>query len=239
MTTIEKRAKDNEQNNLLRLSFADVYVYLDFLEIIAERYEALAEEYRQNMSQQKALREGKTGSWTMSPDELKLYDEGHALFTKLRLEIESFFLFSHTLLNKATNFPARYFGHASRRGLECGSHERFWNSIQKIKPFLPIQGELMNDAEWLTEKVVHYRDKLITHTFSNEHHKRMLIRGMMFSNDGGNHKISSSVLYPTGDNPEQADSESIEDLAPHIDQYVVRYIDFLILHSDKSELMSQ
>lgn len=118
------------------------------------------------------MRNGKTGSWTMNEKEIALFNEGQILFIKLRLEIESFFLFSAILLNKISNFPQRYFNHPFLHGITCGSHYHFWKTIRRKKEFSPTSTKLIKNADWLSDKVIYYRDKIITHTLTAEHFHR-------------------------------------------------------------------
>jgi hypothetical protein len=62
------------------------------------------------------------------------------------------------------------------------------------------------------------------------------IRGFTFSMDGGGHKMMSTVLYPDNEQPEQVESERLEDIVVRIKSYLHGYIAFLIAHADKSVL---
>lgn len=229
----DERVQTTNDNNLLRLTVSEMFVYVDFLERIYERYLDIAEKLQDNHKKQQNLMKGKSGSWTATEAEIELFNEGRFLSTSLRLEIESFYLFAHILLTKATNLPQRYFEHIYLRGITCGSHERFWNSIKKSTHFNPLPIDLVNSIDFFTMRVVTYRDKIITHTLESEHHKRMLIKGYSFGEDGS-FTLSSSVLYPDKETPEQSGTEKLEDLVLKIQEYFQQYITFILHHSDKS-----
>ena len=55
----------------------------------------------------------------------------------------------------------------------------------------------------------------------------------MFDNEGS-YKLSSSVLYPTGENPEQVDTDKLEDLVIKIREYIEQYSIFIFQHLSKS-----
>ncbi len=224
-----------KNDNLLRFAIAEILVYIDFLEIIFLRYKELIKLSHENHQKQQNLVQGKSGSWTMTPEQINLFEEGRKLYSHIRLEIEAFYLFAHVLLTKATNFPKRYFSHTYIREIKCGSHKKFWKGVCKSQYFKPIPGTLNADINWFNEKVVQYRDKIITHTLKAEHDERMLIKGFSWGPDGS-FKMSSSVLYPTEENSKQVDSEKLEDIVIKLQSYFESYISFLLKHIDKSIL---
>jgi hypothetical protein len=231
-------SRDTEKSNLLRLSLGEVKTYLNILKIIFERYEEASRLCHENFKQQQALFQAQTGEGLMTDEQMELWHKGVELHTKLRLEIESFYLFGHIALAKITNFPQRYFCHDNLRGLVCGSHEKFWNSMVKAKQFSSLPESLVKLASWLTDKVVHYRDKLITHTLHAEHDKRLLIKGFGYSLENGGSKMSSMVLYPKVESPEQVETEDMTVLIEKFNKYFIEFTQFLLENIDKSVLNS-
>ena len=234
MDGIRKEAKDVKDENLLRLGIVQALIYLDFLETIFSRYQENSQLYRENFKklQSSFQRDGK--SHTLTSEQEAMFEESSRLSLNVRLDIESFYLFSHILISKLTNFPERYFKHAFRRGLSCGSHNQFWQSMGKNKNF-DVPKNLNDTTSWLTEKIVDYRDKIITHTFKAEHIDRMLLKGYMFDAEGSV-VTTSNVLYPENEMPKNVNSEKLVDLIAKLNTYIKEYIEFLEQNADKSIL---
>lgn len=226
---------DNRNENLLRMALGEVLVYLEFLELVYSRYREVGDQYIANNQQLQESLQKSPGTHTITDTEMVLFEQNRNLHLRLRLEIESFYVFAHILLNKTVNFPKRYFAHPHLRGVKCGSHTQFWDSIQGVVSFAPIPQDLLDNANWLSEKVVSYRDKLITHTLASEHFQRMLIRGMTWQLDGAV-RISSNTLFPDEKIQNQVDSEKLEAIVPRLQTYLQGFAKFLLHHVDKSIL---
>ena len=223
---------DIRDDNLVRMTLGEINTYLNFLEIILKRYEQIGEEYGQINKQLQASMSEKEA--TMTPVQMELWDKLGLQGASLRLEIETFFLFAHILLNKITNYSERYFIQEYKRGIKCGSHHKFWNSVNEKGYFDPLDPNLKEKAEWLQTNVVGHRDHLITHTIEKEQHKRMLVKGISFPRDGKGFSTLSVTLYPDEKINDQSSSISPEEIIPVLEDYIELYFQFLKDNINKS-----
>ncbi|MEI6022478.1 MAG: hypothetical protein WCQ32_01390 [bacterium] len=237
LSVIDKYAKELKppevrELNLVNLTLNEIRVYLGFLDIIFDRYLETGIEWQKVSKELQTSLQGKEG--TMSDEQMTLFNRSGELSSRMRLEIESFFLFCHIFLNKMTNYPQMYFSHNYKRGITCGSHHKFWNSVNNKHYFDPINEELKEKAEWLQEKVIGHRDHLITHTLEKEQDARMLIKGLSFYQEGKGFSTMSTTLYPDEKVNGQTNSVPIEEIIPNIERYTELFFEFLEQNKDKS-----
>jgi hypothetical protein len=223
---------DVKDDNLTRMTLGEIKTYLNFLDIVLNRYEEIGGEFTENNKNFQASLSEKEA--TLTKEQMEMYDRSSVLNAGLRLEIETFFLFAHILLNKITNYPEIYFTKEYKRGIKCGSHHQFWRTIRERGYFDPLDERLKERAEWLQINVVGHRDHLITHTVEKEQHKRMLIKGISFPGNGKGFSTMSVTLYPDDKTNSQSISISLEEIIPVIDDYISLYFEFLKKNIDKS-----
>lgn len=236
VNTIEDRANTRDRN-LLCLEISETLIYLEYLEIILHRYNKASNLYFKNYAiLDEIMQKSEENSRELTDYEMKLSNKNIDLGKAIRFEIESFYLFSHILLNKLVVFPCRYFRHEFSRVITYGSHNQFWKSIVKINNFDPIKQELLELANWLNEKIVNFRDKQITHTLTSDHFQRRLIRGMSWSPDQ-KIRIQSLTLYPDKKTSNAEQSEDVEILSKKIEDYIKEFCIFLDININKSILI--
>jgi hypothetical protein len=100
------RATSVRDKNLLCLTLSEWGVYLRFLETAYARYQEAGARYDENMRRFSELMRAKVGSGQMTKEEMSLMLEGDDHRYRFRYEIESFYLFAHILLARATNLRA-------------------------------------------------------------------------------------------------------------------------------------
>jgi hypothetical protein len=168
----------------------------------------------------------KCGSATS--DELRrLIEAGHARYTKLHLEVESFYLFATVLLNKIADFLEDYFGQA--RGCSLRSHDQSRRSYEKFAKDkgLTFAKELVDSLEGLQTTVVHYRDKQLAHLV----HPRVLKETAF--DKLGNSKIVQAYLHPK-ETDRLIPSPKIHDVMQDIDFYIRQVIELITANRTKS-----
>lgn len=242
LSVIDRHAKELKtpqlrETNLINLTLNEIKVYLGFLDIIFNRYIETGIKWRKVTKEFQGSLEKKGG--VMSDKQITLFNRMSELNNQLRLEIESFFLFCHILLNKITNYPGVYLSRSYRRGIKCGSHNQFWKDVKGEPRFSPIDKELIEKEEWLQEKVTDHRDHLITHTFGKEQIARMLIKGIACYQEGKGFSMMSSTIYPDEKASSQTNSVPIEEIVPSIERYIELFFEFLEQNKDKSILTQE
>lgn len=200
-----------KNGNILSLTWGECLTYLQFLEIIHQRYQDNFKTFLSIIEREKIIAsKHKGGSWEMDAEELELMNHSRILVAKLRLDIESFLTFTAVLLNKLTNYPQRYFKPPILRGVRCGSHHKFWKDIQignKIDS--APSADILKNVEWMQKNIIDFRDHLIMHTLKADQIERQLIRGFSYSPEKGG-SIMTSVLYPDIEDGESKQYQSVE-----------------------------
>ncbi len=224
-----RKQTSNKDGNILALTWGECLIYLQFLEIIYQRYENSYKQFLDISEQQKVIcSEHKDGSWKPDENELQLMDVSRNLITQLRLDIESFLVFTAVLLNKLTNFPKSYFQQSILRSVKCGSHHKFWKTIQTSDKLTnPPPREILANVKWMQENVIDFRDHLIIHTLKTDQIERQLIKGFTYHPEKGC-TIMSAVLYPDVDvgEPKQYQSVELQNVIDKLKEFVPQVLKF-------------
>lgn len=229
----------NKDGNILALTWAECSTYLYFLEIIYQRYKSDCESYLSiNEKLRGVYATHKSDTWEPDENEQQFMASSIDFATKSRLDIESFLIFTAVLLNKLTNFPKRYFQHTTLRTVACGSHHKFWKTIQ-ISEKLIVQPskDILDNVEWMQNNVVNFRDDLIVHTLKTDQIERQLIRGLAFHPEKGG-SIMICVLYPDVEKgqPEQHQSVELQQVVNKLEEFIPQVIEFFRSNSEVSIL---
>lgn len=195
-------------NNRLTSAAGQASRYYDYLSLILKRY-AIADKALRNERQRiEALSDAKLNGFPKSE-----LDRSAQLQCKLLLEIESFYVFAKTLLDKAAQLVHLYFGTARRCSLD--SHHKFLKDYK-----IYIKARNLSDSQSLVEMmtklqydIVNFRDKKLIH----QNNPGIFI-GMAFPKKRGAY-ISAGHYYPVpSDKPYQ--SHSLDSLIEDIDKYI-------------------
>lgn len=227
----EIRSQTSTKNgNILALTWGECLTYLSFLELIYQRYKDIYKRFLSIAEREKAIASThKNGcSWELNKDELQLMASRENLITQLRLDIESFLIFTAVSLNKLTNFPQRYFQHSVLKGVHCGSHHRFWKTIQANSKLTNLPSkEILINVEWMQKNVIDFRDDLIIHTLKVDQIEKQLIKGFSFSSDKGG-SIMTCMLYPDvgKGEPKQYQSTELQNVIDKLKEFIPQVIEF-------------
>lgn len=225
----EESDYDVKKYNFFSLIIQEWIVYIDFLRTIFNRYKKTKKEFFKNLEEREALTKGKAGSWEMTPEELKLHEKHRLSYIKLRLEIESFHLFFIVFLNNTTMFPEKYFIHEYKENVKFGSFHKFWNKMEKVSDFNPIDKDLLKEKNWVLKTTKVYRD-VITHPVN----RKNSIIGITWTKEKSI-KIFSSPLHPKKEGVEYY-SEEILEIVKRMPIFLNLYTKFLLDNIDKSIL---
>lgn len=217
---------DDRDVNRFSVSLGQAARYYDFLQIIIERYKVASRNYGAHAKRMKAIAPDESGSATSDEIE-RLIETGYAPYTKLHLEVESFYLFATILLNKIANFLEDYFGQA--RGCSLRSHDQFRKSYEEFakEKGLTFPKELVKSLERLQTTVVDYRNKQVAHLV----HPRVL-KGTAFDKLGHS-KIIQAYLHPK-EADKSIPSREIHDVMQDIDFYIRQVIELITANRSKS-----
>lgn len=222
----QRRLLDTKENNIFALTLAKWDKYLDYLTIILNRYSTKEKEYKNLLSEQiKAL---KRQNRKMTHEEVKRMRKICNMGNNLSLEVESFYLFSCILLDKIANFFSKVLPHKHKRGIKFKSHDNFWSTYHKSQS-VKMKKSYEDNAKWLSDNLIKYRDKTITHTYIAENTKRLLIDGFTFHPDKEILK-TSITLYPDEKSSQNTKSIPIEKIAEKLRTYIHETLEVIKLN---------
>lgn len=218
---------DND-NNLFAFSLSQALRYYEFILIIANRHKEVSQKMVLNSTQlMESISAQSTGD--MTDEQIRLYTEGLQLTTLVHLEIESFYLFTKTFLDKVALFLQNYFGQA--RGVSLISHDKLTKSYEqyRIAKGLIYPSGFSESLQFLKEYVSDYRDKQISHLQNPR-----TVKGTIF-NISGQTRI---VTIPFFSNPNgigaQIESRELPELLTAIDIYIQLVIAVIKLNRTKT-----
>lgn len=224
----ERDRFETRHNNIFSFSFSSIITYLEYLEIIFDRYQKSSSD---TIINSKLIRESFAGTNGPIPKEhLLLLEENRRISRGLHLEIESFYLFSKILLDKVTQAIEYYFG--PLRSYSLDSHDDFTKNIQKYAEAknLNINSEFVALVEKCKLLISDYRDKNVSHEKSPR-----TMKGTSYSLETGKTKMFLNRIYPK-DTEEQTESIPLDELFSLIDEYIDALIEFLNANLDKTSL---
>jgi hypothetical protein len=224
----ERELYANNDNNLFAFSLSQALRYYEFILIIANRHKEVSQKMVLNSMK---LMESITAQniEAMTDEQIHLYTEGPELATLVHLEIESFYLFAKTLLDKVALFLQNYFGQA--RGISLISHDKLTKSYDqyRIAKGLVYPSGFSESLQFLKEHVCDYRDKQISHLQNPRTNK-----GTIFSASGQT-RIVAVPFFP---NPNeigiQIESSELPELLSSIDTYIQLVITVIELNRAKT-----
>ena len=201
--------------------------YAEYLEIIAARYKRVNAEYLADLEAEQAGKRSEGGAYVYDRDRrLELTRAVH-------FEIESFYVFAKTLLDRiAMNFQY-LFGPPRARGIPIGSHHQLIDHLAAYaedRGLLLVPAELLPKAVQLQARISDYRDDEITHANNPRVTKGMSIVA-------GFTRIHLGRLLPTPH--ELAQNEVTQSATPielgaDLDAYlrdVIAYLDANVTHA--------
>ncbi len=226
----ERQKFSTKHNEMVAFSFSQILNYYDFLKIIQARYQKVAAEFIKNLEDRQVA--FKSGTDSMTKEQMRLLDKGRKITTVLHLEIESHYLFAKILLDKIARSIEFYFG--SSRGLPLDSHDDLTKNFEKYittKKLTNPPVELMELIQSLKRDVADYRDKEIAHEKSPR-----TIKATMFSYGAiSTVWVASTRIYPT-EKDKQTESKEINEVMNLIDKYIGGIVEYIRKNEEKTNL---
>ncbi len=205
----------NEDGNLFASSLGEALRYYKFLLIVADRYRKISKEMVSISNRERKLTPAQTGGpFPVTDEQMRLMEEWNRLNTLVHLEIESFYLFAKIFLDKIALFIQKYFGQV--RGISLRSHDKWTKDHEQFRltKGLTYPESLSQIIIFLNKRIVDYRDKQITHLYSQR-----TVRGTAW----GRAKHMRIAAYHS-ERGEQAHSEELPELIQVIDEYIQQLI---------------
>ncbi len=224
----EREFYTGNDNNLFMFALSQALRYYEFILIIAKRHEEVSQKMVSNSMK---LRESLSGqsSGTMTDEQMRLYTEGSHLTTLVHLEIESFYVFAKTLLDKLALFLQDYFGIARRISLI--SHDKLTKNHEQysIAKELIYPNGFSESLQFLKKHVCDYRDKQISHLQNPRTYKATIF------NASGQTRIAVSYLFPNQREIDvEVESKELPELLHAIDTYIQTIMTVIELNRTKT-----
>jgi hypothetical protein len=238
---------DSQKKNLLRTdyckfncTFGEIFHYLEYLQIIAERYAAYSQDYRDNNKaflesfEIDNLSEGVVHK--MNSEQRDLQNRNRIIETHLHLEVESFYQFAKILLDKTAIAVEFYFGKENKKENRIplsSFRQEFVKNIERYaqKKNLSSYDIMLNMAEKLKEDISFFRDKRIVHMFADRDINKMgVVRGTVC--DADSIKLIIANLF----SGEEDRSKSLLELLTTIEAYIEQILVFIKANKEKTIL---
>lgn len=154
---------------------SQVINYAEMLNVILTRYETASAHFIANTKENLDAAKNKK-----PPPDLT---ENRRVYTHLRLEVESFYLFAKVLLDNIAQMTEFYFG--SARGASLDSHDKLTKNFTSYaaQKGLSVPDGFLDAAKRLNVPI-RFRDKEITHTKARQHEDGFALRGVFFDFNG-------------------------------------------------------
>lgn len=228
----ERNRYIDEGNNLFALSLSQVTRYYEFMSIITDRYHTASKRATSiSIKLMGTVSDQEPGD--LSNEQEKFYEEMVDLTIKIHLEIESFYVFSKTFLDKIALFIQNYFGNV--RGISLISHDKLTKLHEKygLAKDLIYPDGFSESLSYLKENICDYRDKQIAHM-----HNPRIARGTVFGRNG-NSRIMAVPIFPNQNEiNKQVESKDVSELLTSIDAYVQLIIAVIELNREKAKFSS-
>jgi len=166
----------------------------------------------------------------VTPEREALHTEGGRLATEVDLQIESFYLFAKIILDDVARALEFYFGSANRLALD--SHDDLSKRLTQyaVAKNLDVSQQFIAKVKNLRERISDFRDQKISHEKSP--------RTMQGSTWGpnGHPRIMMTRIYPRDTDPQQAESEPLDELRVAIDSYLEEVVAFIRSNESRTNL---
>jgi hypothetical protein len=83
------------------------------------------------------------------------------VMTAMRLELETFHIYTSTLVDRIARIYVPYFG--ERNAIQANTDESFWKQSKHRQDITYLTLELKADAKWLQDKVDRFRNQVVIH----------------------------------------------------------------------------
>jgi len=166
----------------------------------------------------------------MTPELAVLHTEGGRLGTEVHLQIESFYLFAKIILDDVARALEFYFGSAN--GLALDSHDDLSKKLTRyaVARNLDVSPKFIAKVVNLRERICDFRDQKISHEKSPR-----TMQGSMWHADG-HPRIMMTRIYPRDTDPQQAESEPLDELRVAIDSYLEEVVAFIRSNESRTNL---
>ncbi|HUK37145.1 MAG TPA: hypothetical protein VLV86_24685 [Vicinamibacterales bacterium] len=208
---------------ILGMATVDVVEYRHMLEIICERHREISDVHHKNIAEVLKRTELLTDiAWTNTNRELS---------TKVRLEIESFYLFAKMLLDEIARLIEFFFGPG--QGLSLASHDsltKYLAAYSQAK-HLDEPDRVVDAAIVLKADIADFRDYQISH-----HQNPRTTRVIMPDASGA--RMMLVPIYPTERELQQQQKESkhLAGLLQRVDAYLIATVDFIEHNQHRTKL---
>lgn len=229
----ERKRYINDENNKFAFSLYKATRYWSFLSIISQRYMQLSLQWHQNredflnynktatkesIEQEKiALPSGGWVNWRVK----KLFDEGELIETSIQLDIESFYLFGKTMLDKIANAIWSFFGNVHERGYTLTSHDDLTRHLEKYakKKGIKLPSGLIEQANRLREIISDFRDWQIAH--EKDPQRNSFSSRMTIWDEKENYLKLRIIRFHSETNREEVSSLRLDSLMIEIEKYEI------------------
>jgi len=212
----ESRLYSDQDKILFTFSCHQFIRYLEFIDIIYNRYKA--SNYNLRKQQKKLIEYSHRRESGPLPNYILALLEKHGEETRiLHIEIESFFIFSKIYIDKIAQFINNFLG--SQRSLSLQSHGKLKKNFNVYinSKNLKVPKTFLHDIDWFEKIVVDTRDKKITH----QKNPRSVF-GTMYSDDISAN-IAISFLNPM-EKDSQVNSPDIHEIVKRLILYTMRLL---------------
>jgi hypothetical protein len=215
--------------NLFHMAFREIVTYRSFLQSVISRHDAIAVLYRASIEAQHQSIQGRVPGTPLTPDELAqlnvMGEQGRAL----RMEIESFYLFSAILLDRVAAAVGFYF-----EGRPSAAWERHSTLVKRIGGYsrtrnIAVPERFQSLAESLKTAISNFRHEQVVHERSLR-----ALRATGFRTGEGPRLLLSN-LYPTPDD-RQYESMPLGELVLKIDEYLNSVIQLIVENRARTPL---
>ena len=155
-----------------------------------------------------------------APTEHKFQYENNLVISALILDIQTFHLFTSTLLDKVARFLSCYY--AGTLAGKFRKHDTLWNKLRDQAKYTFISNEARHEAKWLQDRADYFRNRAIVHPDAFEEHR---LRPGIRSRQGENiSRLYIGLDVAGGAAAMEAEAEAVNDIFHHLVLYVYEMV---------------
>jgi hypothetical protein len=156
------------------------------------------------------------------------------VMTAMRLELETFHIYTSTLVDRIARIYVPYFG--ERNAIQANTDESFWKQAKHRQDITYLTPELKADAKWLQDKVDWFRNQVVIHPEGYER-DGFHMRGLKSKARETVRTFARARKEVKGVMKEvDQESQTLEAIVERLCQYVERVIDVLDNNCEASVL---
>jgi hypothetical protein len=157
------------------------------------------------------------------------------VMTGMRLELETFHIYTSTLMDRVARIYPTYFG--EKNAVVANTDESFWKQAKHRPDITYLTPELKADAKWLQDKVDWFRNRVLIHPEGYER-EGFHMRGLKSKATENVRTFARARKEVNGEVKEvDHESQTLEAVVERLCQYVERVIDILDKNAAASVLL--